>query len=531
MSSALDEDDRQLLLKFYDKHYGKTKIPLFAIDKDGNVASLIMDSIKDFYFNIFSSKQAPVILVVQPTLPNRKFGLSGGYLHSILGQDAWKDYVYAGIGVKNNKLIITDIRGNQTPGQTPSVIIPPFSYSGGIYSLDGTLNASRYEAGDVVANNHLFIGNGSYVDSLIGDRYSFKFYNPDYSKATFGFGINSTNNDWSYYIAYNAKKEDVYADTGIIPENWEYAIKFPRKTGTVALAEDVDENYEIISLNAKRIPEHTDLNDLETAGVYDAMGETLTNIPSAIGTEWFRIEVKTVFKNDAVIPNIIQTIYCPKYNYTATRMRSTNGKNWSEWSSVNSKVEKATTLPWTENTWGVYGIKKDEVSGILSDMLFPTQSSKRADLGYDYWIANAIATRTPRGTLKADKATKDDDLIPLIQYQTELLPDIESKIKAYSDNLYFEHIITVKGTRAYAIIKKISKTKTAITSYQEMITLLGLQANEIYPCHSGYISGNNVTNCIMYDGEKMYMGWLAYADGGFKATDDFGFVSDLVKPL
>lgn len=192
--------------------------------------------------------------------------------------------------------------------------------------------------------------------------------------------------------------------------------------------EYADENYEIISLNAKRIPDHMDLNDLETVGVYDVMGETLTNIPEAIGTEWFRVEVKTVFKNDTVVPNIIQTIYCPKYNYTATRMRSTNGKNWSGWSTVSSKVEKVTTLPWEENTRGVYGIKKDEVSGKLYEMVFPTQSSKREDLGYDYWIENAIATRTPRGTLKAAKATKDDDLIPLIQYQTELLPAIESKI-------------------------------------------------------------------------------------------------------
>ena len=197
--------------------------------------------------------------------------------------------------------------------------------------------------------------------------------------------------------------------------------------------EYADNNYEIIGLNVKRIPNDindiTDLNDLETAGVYDVMGKTLTNIPSAIGTEWFRIEVKQIFKvNDTVIPNIVQTIYCPKYNYTATRMRSSNSKNWSKWSSLSNKVEKVTKLPWEENTWGVYGIKKDEVTGILYEMMFPTQSSKREDLGYDYWIENAIATRTPRGTLKAAKATKDDDLIPLIQYQNELLPAIESKI-------------------------------------------------------------------------------------------------------
>lgn len=138
---------------------------------------------------------------------------------------------------------------------------------------------------------------------------------------------------------------------------------------------------------------------------------------------------------------------------------------------------------------------------------------KRSSRGFSYTATPTNLDPTQQPTLVVNKAY------------------VANYVFTKLDNLYFEHIITVKGTKAYAIIKKISKTKTAITSYQEMITLLGLQANEIYPCHSGYISGNNVTNCIMYDGEKMYMGWLAYADGGFKATDDVGFVSDLVKPL
>ena len=411
LNSALDEDDRQLLLDFYDKNYGKSNILLFAIDKNGNVASLRMNDIKIFYFNIFSSKQAPVILSVQPTSPNRTFGLSGGYLHNILGQDAWKDYVYAGIGVKNNKLIITDVRGNQTPGQSPSVLIPPFSYSSGTYSLNGIFEALRFEASYVVSKTNLFIGNGNYVDNLVGDRYSFKTYNPDYSKATFGFGVNPSNNDWNFRVVYDAR-QDVGGDSGINPSHWTYDIIFPRKSGTVALAEDID-------------------------------------------------------------------------------------------TKLNTKLDKVAKT----DSWQVYGEGTDGAKLPYNN----GRTIKTSEKPEKYTLMN----RGENGNCQVENPIRDKDIAN----------------KQYTDNLYFEHIIKVKGTKAYAIIKKISKTKAPITSYPEMITLLGLQANEIYPCHSGYISGNNVTNCIMYDGEKMYMGWLAYADGGFKATDDVGFVSDLVKPL
>lgn len=263
--STLTQTEYNNLYAFYDKHYNKDKIPLFAIDKNGSIALVSLEPLKWVDFTLFNYKLSPITLTIQvstSTGHSRQFSYNSGYLHNILGQDSWKKDVEARIGVNSdNKLIITDESGNQTPGQTPSVIVPPFSYSSNKYILDGTLSASRYEAGDVVANNHLFIGSGTYYDNLVGDRFSFKFYNPDYSKATFGFGINSTNNDWSYYIVYNAKKEDVYADTGIIPENWEYAIKFPRKIGTVATLDDLD-NFEKKTILSNVLPTDNILLDL-----------------------------------------------------------------------------------------------------------------------------------------------------------------------------------------------------------------------------------------------------------------------------
>ena len=263
--STLTQTEYNNLYAFYDKHYNKDKIPLFAIDKNGSIALVSLEPLKWVDFTLFNYKLSPITLTIQvstSTGHSRQFSYNSGYLHNILGQDSWKKDVEARIGVNSdNKLIITDESGNQTPGQTPSVIVPPFSYSSNKYILDGTLSASRYEAGDVVANNHLFIGSGTYYDNLVGDKFSFKFYNPDYSKATFGFGINSTNNDWSYYIVYNAKKEDVYADTGIIPENWEYAIKFPRKIGTVATLDDLD-NFEKKTILSNVLPTDNILLDL-----------------------------------------------------------------------------------------------------------------------------------------------------------------------------------------------------------------------------------------------------------------------------
>ncbi len=135
--SILDEDDRQLLLKFYDKHYNKDKLPLFAIDKDGVIASVRMDKSKNLYFCIFSSWQDPITLLAQISHPNRNLASFGDHLHEILGQDSWKQDVNAGIGVnKDNKLIIINENGNETPGQSPSVVVPPFSKEGTTFTFD-----------------------------------------------------------------------------------------------------------------------------------------------------------------------------------------------------------------------------------------------------------------------------------------------------------------------------------------------------------------------------------------------------------
>lgn len=162
--TSLDEDDRQLLLDFYNKHYGKTKIPLFAIDKDGVIATIALRSITTFEFYVWSSDQSPIVFTIQPSLPKRTFNMSRvGYLHNILGQDVWSNSIFAEIGVnKNNKLIITDGNGNQTPGQSPSVLIPPYAVdSNNKWTLtNGTFQTENpTDAKD--------ISNKSYVDNNI----------------------------------------------------------------------------------------------------------------------------------------------------------------------------------------------------------------------------------------------------------------------------------------------------------------------------------------------------------------------------
>lgn len=163
LNYALDEDDRQLLLNFYDKHYGKTKIPLFAIDAKGDIASVRMDNVKYFYFSVLTYDEKPIIMSVQPTLPNRKMGSTTAYLHTILGQNAWKGNVNARIGVNsNNKLIITDEAGNQTPGQTPSVLIPPYTVDS---NNKWTLTNGTFQTEAPTSDKDIV--NKSYVDNNI----------------------------------------------------------------------------------------------------------------------------------------------------------------------------------------------------------------------------------------------------------------------------------------------------------------------------------------------------------------------------
>ncbi len=487
LNSALDEDDRQLLLDFYNKHYEKTNIPLFAIDANGDVASVRMNDIKYFYFNIFSGKQSPVILSVQPTSPNRTFGLSGGYLHNILGQDAWKDYVYAGIGVKNNKLIITDKNGNQTPGQTPSVIIPPFTLEpDGYYILDTGFKVKHLISESVSALNELIVGSTGYkvyVQQAMDDTNStFEIRGiklNDGGSPTFSFykfrigegfgGVVATLDDLANYVSYEMNNVNVAGATKDVAKITPNAIFV--------------ENGLVIGGTAESA-------GLVTRGICGASipdekgacvkGELYINYDG--NNNYLRKVVLGAVRTGTAIPN------CTAYTYTAVRGDE----------MVN--YVKGTAVIKMSNLKSAYVTDSDGNQSAIPYSLLPGDSN--------------IAQFDTNGHLYSND------------------PSIDTHVtnKKYVDNLYFEHIITVKGNFAYAIINKISKKKTAVTSSIEMLALLNLEVNEVYPCFCGYISGNRVTHCVIYNGEKMLMGWLS-PSGEFTATDDVGFVSDLVKPL
>lgn len=151
LNSALDEDDRQLLLNFLNKHYGKTNIPLFAIDKNGVIATIAFEDKTRMELYVWSSKQYPIVFTLLPSVSKIKFlSYRPGYLHDILGQNVWINDIIARIGVNSdNKLIITDKNGKQTPGQSPSVLIPPFTYkldeSGAkVFTLDGEIHTNSF---------------------------------------------------------------------------------------------------------------------------------------------------------------------------------------------------------------------------------------------------------------------------------------------------------------------------------------------------------------------------------------------------
>lgn len=501
LNYALNEDDRQLLLDFYDKHYGKTKIPLFVIDEKGDIASVRMNDTKYIIFSVLTYAENPIIMSVQLSLPNRKMESTTAYLHYILGYNAWRNDVNARIGVNSdNKLIITDEKGNQTPGQTPSVLVPPFSGGNGTYSLNGILNALRYEASTIVAETNIFIGNGNYVDNLVGDRFSFKFYNPDYATATFGWGIDTT--DYSYHVVFNAK-QDVGGDNGINPSHWTYDIVFPRKSGTVALTSDIDSKLDVIRYDYTKL-------------VFDDNGQA--TLPADL-----KALIKPYFDNNK--PFMMTLVEDDiTYQYYLKGMRAINHNDLTFMCFTEDVMQDAEML--------IIDMEANTVN-----QSFITFANLEAVVQYQPNVAKAVYTNNEN----KQQSMVAYSLLPgnrnLAQFDTNGHlysndPSIETHVtnKKYVDNLYFEHIITVKGKFAYAIINKISKKKTAVTSSIEMLALLNLEVNEVYPCFCGYISGNRVTHCVIYNGEKMIMGWLS-PSGDFTATDDVGFVSDLVKPL
>lgn len=161
----LEESDRLLLIDFYNKHYQKDKIPLFVVDKNGFTTTLRIAGTNLIHIFVWSDSQYPIVFMINLTQTNLKFNQPiGGHFHSILGQNSWVKDVKARIGVNtDNKLIITDETGNETPEQTPSVIVPPFSYSNNKWALTtGTFQTEAPTADKDVSNK-------SYVDNSINN--------------------------------------------------------------------------------------------------------------------------------------------------------------------------------------------------------------------------------------------------------------------------------------------------------------------------------------------------------------------------
>ena len=238
--ASLDEDDRHLLLDFYNKHYEKTKIPLFAIDKNGVIATIAFRGAKIIELSVWSSDQSPIVFLLSLSVSKVTFSSCRvGYLHDIFGKSVWENDIKARIGVdSNNKLIITDEAGNQTPGQEPSVLIPPFTnYKSGYntyFKTKSNLSSEKF------LTDELWLGSGGW-NGLRINNWSFINYNGDSAPGTYGFGMYGDSGVFDFYFVQECpySETEPYTNDMIDPSQWKYAIKLPKKSGTVALTSDI----------------------------------------------------------------------------------------------------------------------------------------------------------------------------------------------------------------------------------------------------------------------------------------------------
>lgn len=246
----LEESDRLLLIDFYNKHYQKDKIPLFVVDRNGFTTTLRIAGTNIIHIFIWSDSQAPIVFFIDLTQTNIKFNrIIGGHLHSILGQSSWSGDVNARIGVNSdNKLIITDEAGNQTPGQLPSVLIPPFTYkldeSGAkVFTLDGEIHTNSFYyqfdnnlgVAEIISELQIWGKSGAKLNNL-AVSHEIDFASDSDVK---NIVANIAYDDNEKYFTFTFDNNTINLPTG--------------KSGTVALTSDLDNKLDVITYDETKI--------------------------------------------------------------------------------------------------------------------------------------------------------------------------------------------------------------------------------------------------------------------------------------
>ena len=187
------------------------------------------------------------------------------------------------INVDSNHKLILEHDGTEITGQKKQVLIPPFSYSSNTFSLGSgfKLSAFMLEAGyRLITQSAFHIGDGNYDQNLVFNKNRIQYYDNADTNKTWGIGVDDK--DYSFHIVHNAKR-DVGGNSYIESSNWNQDIVFPRKSGTVALTEDVDDVIKIFDFTSLDFTNV--LNTLEDKGY--------VNI--SIANEAMENDLKTIF--------------------------------------------------------------------------------------------------------------------------------------------------------------------------------------------------------------------------------------------
>lgn len=186
------------------------------------------------------------------------------------------------INVDSNHKLILEHDGTEITGQKKQVLIPPFIKDGLDYALPyDTITAFALKAGlRLIARGDFRIGDGDNNQNLVFNKNRIQYYDETDANKSWGIGVD--NKDYSFHIVHNANS-DVGGDSYITSSDWDQDIVFPRKSGTVALTEDVDDVIKIFDFTSLDFTNV--LNTLEDEGYVDI---SITN-------EAMENDLKTIF--------------------------------------------------------------------------------------------------------------------------------------------------------------------------------------------------------------------------------------------